>query len=247
MKDSKTHWFGLKFSIILFGLKQWKRPNFACKRKRAAAKSRGLAQKIEHCSIGANWCDLMRTVLRSTARHGAAWCEVVRRVYCKHASDWLCTTGYMPPTNSNQGTRSVASPSLQAERPSRRRRSRCSGSTHSATSTMTRIDLFSNFQLAIVFELHSTSAFMTFLFLCFTCSVGESFEASLSHRHQGSLTHTHTHSLSLFPSLCISLSLSPWIFLRGSLSLSLYLSISLGFSLSFPLIHCHDREGAVAW
>ena len=56
--------------------------------KRAAAKSRGLAQKIEHCSIGANWYDLMRRVLRSTARHGAAWCEVVhvRRVYCKHAS-----------------------------------------------------------------------------------------------------------------------------------------------------------------
>ena len=68
-----------------FWPKTLKRPNFACKRKRAAAKSRGLAQKIEHCSIGANWCDLMRTVLRSTARHGAAWCEVVRRVCCKHA------------------------------------------------------------------------------------------------------------------------------------------------------------------
>ena len=27
----------------------------------------------------------MRTVMRSTARHGAAWCEVVRRVCCKHA------------------------------------------------------------------------------------------------------------------------------------------------------------------
>ena len=73
-------------SLRLNDLRQWKRPNFDCKRKRAAAKSRGLAQKIEHCSIGANWCDLMRTVLRSTARHEAAWCEVVQRVYCKHAS-----------------------------------------------------------------------------------------------------------------------------------------------------------------
>ena len=53
MKDSKTHWFGLKFSTVLWP-KSLKRPKFACKRKRAAAKSRGLAQKIEHCSIGAN-------------------------------------------------------------------------------------------------------------------------------------------------------------------------------------------------
>ena len=35
----------------------------------------------------------MRTVLRSTARHGAARCEVVQRVYCKHARVY-CKPGF---------------------------------------------------------------------------------------------------------------------------------------------------------
>ena len=96
-------------------------------------------QKLKLCrlcvQVHMQSCHYGHVSLRSITMSHARFCRsgpvVQQRWQFLSLCDWLCTTGYMPPTNSNQGTRSVASPSLQAERPSRRRRSRCSGSPHS--------------------------------------------------------------------------------------------------------------------
>ena len=69
MNDSKTNWCG----TVSLGQKTVKKTHFrlqfACKRKRAAAKSRGPAQKIEHCS---KQSELMRLDANGAAQHRAS-------------------------------------------------------------------------------------------------------------------------------------------------------------------------------